>query len=254
MESILNAIQAGTISTADLLVRLNDFNNESVDEFNELSEAYEANEEQCTQLAALLQETGDKLAMALDKCTSQARSIGQLETLGMQAAALANTKEAEAIAANGKAKQFKLYENENKAYKKNKAAQIKKATEREKRIVSLTADNRTLRTALQTAKSDVARLRLTGSKKVGKYTFTLFPSKVKCTEGGKETKQVALVIHDSKGCMKIITQSNESGEILQPKSHNFKLDGEVADYINDFMRVAKAANWQFTDEVLTAIN
>ena len=85
------------------------------------------------------------------------------------------------------------------------------------------------------------------------YSFTIFPSKTTVAENGKAEKQVNLVIMDKIGNLKILGVDSE-GEITQPRSHNFKLEEEHANFIKDFDKIARDSGYEFTDAVLQLVN
>jgi len=239
MQKIIDKILSGDLSQKNLIEELIKFNDESINEYNEACDVNDANQLKINKLEA--------------DARQREANIVTIEKNALIAVDYAKSLESANISLKADNKDIKQLRNENKSLKKLKANHAQSSKKQLARIESLTKDCKDYREQIAVNKSDIARLRLTGMKTIGKYSFTIFPSKTEIVENGKAEKQVNLVIMDSNGNLKIIGV-NKQGEIAQPRSHNFKLEDEHIDFITSFDRVAKADKYQFTSRVLQLVN
>jgi hypothetical protein len=236
MQSIINKILSGELSQKDLISELVTFNDDTLNEYDAACDVVENNQKAITKLEADARQregnikTIEKNALL---AVDYARTLESDNTILKQ-----NNKEAKALKAENK----KL-----KAQTKRQAESNKKATARGE---SLTKQFVSLNKEISVLKSDRARLRLTGHKEIGKYAFSVFPTKVH--PGVSDERKIVLLAHDTKGCFKSVTCEN--GEIHQARSHAFKFNKEQKDFIEGFDAVAKADKYQFTDRVLSLVN
>jgi len=239
MQNIINKIQSGELSQVQLIDRLVTYHSTTLNEYDEACDVVENNQEEIKKLEA-------------DK-TRLEHNIKLIADQGLKAVAYTAKLESENIRLKADSKEIKQLRNDNKSLKKLKVKHAESSKKQMARIESLTKDCRDYRKEIAINKSDIARLRLTGFKEIGKYNFTIFPSKTNITEGGKIEKQVNLVIMDKAGNMKILGV-NQEGVVTQPRSHNFKLEDEHVDFITSFDRIARDDGYQFTDRVLKLVN
>ena len=239
MQNIINKIQSGELSQVQLIDELVTYHSATLNEYDEACDVVENNQGEIKKLEA-------------DKARLE-RNIKLIADEGLKAVAYTATLESENIRLKADSKEIKQLRNDNKSLKKLKVKHAESSKKQMARIESLTKDCRDYRKEVAINKSDIARLRLTGFKEMGKYNFTIFPSKTNITEGGKIEKQVNLVIMDKSGNMKILGV-NKDGIVTQPRSHNFKLEDEHVDFITSFDRIARDDGYQFTDRVLKLVN
>ena len=239
MQNIINKIQSGELSQIQLINELVKYNDQTINEYEDACTVVDNNQEQIKKL-----EADAKLKSSYaDKIKSEA----------LKAVDYAKALESKNIILSAENKEVKQLRNENKSFRKLKAKHIETSKKQIVIIEALKKDCRDYRAEITTKKSDIARLRLTGMKTIGEYSFTIFPSPTKIAENGKIEKQVNLVAMDKKGNMKVIGVNSE-GVVTQPKSHNFKFKDEHVDYITSFDRVARADKYQYTDRVLQLVN
>jgi len=239
MQNIIDKIQSGELSQVQLIDRLVTYHSTPLNEYDEACDVVENNQLEIKKLEA--------------KASARDLDIKAIAKEGLNAVKYAKTLESENIRLKADSKEIKQLRNDNKSLKKLKVKHAESSKKQIARIESLTKDCREYREQIAVNKSDIARLRLTGFKEMGKYNFTIFPSKTNISESGQVEKQVNLVIMDKAGNMKILGV-NKDGIITQPRSHNFKLEDEHIDFITSFDRIAKADKYQFTDRVLQMVN
>ena len=239
MQGIIDNILSGELSQKQIIDELVLFNDVTINEYNEACDINESNQLKINKLEA--------------DARQRETNINTIEVNALKAVDYAKSLESANILLKADSKDVKQLRNENKSLKKLKANHAESSKKHITRIESLTKDCKDYRAQIVVKNSDIARLRLTGFKTIGKYSFTIFPSKTDIAENGKIEKQVNLVIMDQNGNLKIIGV-NKQGEVTQPRSHNFKLEDEHIDFITSFDRVARADNFQFTDRVLQLVN
>ncbi len=239
MQNIIEKIQSGELSQKQLIAELVAYENNTVDEYNAVVDIAEQHQAQITAL--------EKAAAAREE------DIKVIANEGLKAVSYSKTLESENLRLKADNKDIKLLRNENKALKKLKAKHIETAKKQQVRIDSLLKDCRDYRNEIKHNRSDIARLRLTGWKSMGKYAFTIFPSRTNVEDAGSTEKQVNLVIMDKIGNMKILGV-NKDGIVTQPRSHNFKLEDEHIDFVTGFDRIAREDGYTFSDRVLQLVN
>ena len=261
INKLIEGIQSGDLNNNQILTMLVKFNDSVVDEYNTVVDEYDT---ALAQIAEL--EAADTLAkLSLAALTSQVKELTQDNaTLTGYTASLSSTlKKVNAHNATLKSDLIRLQansrsitqlENENKGLKANKAKHLKKKKAQEIAIATLTNEARVYRQQIAKKDSDIARLRLTGNKVIGKYSFCIFPSLITTHDGGHSAKKVALAVFNEEGCFKIIRTAYDDGAIIQPRSHNFKFNAEQTSFIEDFCKIAKADGQQFTNRVLQLVN
>ena len=239
MQKIIDKIQAGELSQIQLISELVQYNEKTISEYDEACDVVENNQTKIEEMEA-----------------EQKRIVKYAEVIknqGLVAVDYAKSLESKNIILSAENKEIKQLRNDNKSLKKLKAKHAETSKKQITRIDSLTSDCRDYRAQIAVNKSDIARLRLTGMKTIGDYSFTIFPSKTKIADKGVIETQVNLVVMDNKGNMKVIGV-NSDGIVTQPKSHNFKFNDEHINFITSFDRVARSDKYQFTDRVLQMVN
>ncbi len=222
MQTLINSIQSGNLTTNQILEQLTTLHNNNCDEVDAYIDRIKALE---------LKETN--LINHLSKMTVNRNLFQNKLTV-----------------ADAQLKFLNQYKAENKKLKP-RAIRLRESN------AQYLLRNETLQKTLKTTELTVlalerenAKLRITGHKTVGKYEFTIFPVKVSTNE--TNIRKVALCIYTAEGCMKILTRGI-NGDILQPKSHNFKFNQEELKFMNDFFDVAEAHNNRFDDAVLRLV-
>lgn len=236
MQNIIDKIQTGDMTDNQLLAMLTAYHEKACDEYDEACTVVENNQLEINKLEA--------------NARQREENIKTIEKNALKAVDYARTLESDNSRLKAGSKELKGLRADNKKLK----AQTKRQAEANKKAIgraeSLTKQWVDQCKQVSSLKSDVARLRLTGQKDMGKYSFSIFPSKI--SGDGSNKKIVCLMAHDRKGCMKAVTI--EDGEVVQPRSHTFKFDEEQEGFIHDFTRIAEEDGHQFTDRVLSLVN
>jgi molybdopterin/thiamine biosynthesis adenylyltransferase len=236
MQNLINKIQDGELSQKQLITELVKFNEQTIEEYEAACDVVDNNQVEISNLK--------KQAVTREK------NIQTLKDEVLKAVSFAKKFESENIIFKAENKEIKQLRSENKSLKNSKAKAIDRSKNQITRIESLTKDCREYRAKIAVKNSDIARLRLTGAKVIGGYSFTIFPSKV--SGGDDKGEKVVLLAHNGTGAFKAVTF--DDGEVAQPKSHTFKFNDEQESFIESFDRIAKADKYQFTDRVLAMIN
>ena len=236
MQNIIDKILSGELSQKQLIEELVAFNESTVNEYNEACEVVENNQMAINKLEATGRQREDNI-----------KTIEKNALLAVDYARTLESDNAILKQSNKEAKALKAENKKLKAQTKRQAESNKKATARGE---SLTKQFVALNKEISVLKSDRARLRLTGHKEIGKYAFSIFPTKVH--PGVSDERKIVLLAHDTNGCFKSVTFEN--GEVHQARSHAFKFNQEQKDFIEGFDAVAKADKYQFTDRVLSLVN
>lgn len=253
LQELINGIVAGDLNTNQILQQLTIYHEQNVVEINEAIDQIEALEGKNTLLQLEYNRVFGDLNVANARLEAIDKSMDAVEKNSEKIMNNASTQTAELIRLRAENKTSKANAKDVKALRANKAAMVKKSAERELRMTKLEKGNRSLKLEIDRLNSDMARLRMTGQKTIGKYHFTLFPTKIDATDAGVKSRQVGLVCFNTEGAMKII-RTNAEGEIIQPRSHNFKFDDEQTDFIKTICGMAHANGHQFTNEILKAVN
>lgn len=239
MQNIINGVQSGEWSQKQLVGELIKFNDRTIEEYDGACDQVDLRD---AEIEALKKELKLKDKQLADAESAAVKILEQGKTM-----------KADNILMKAQLKDYPAQLRENKRLEK-KAARLQESSQKyQKRSESLTKDCRDYRATIARKDSEMARLRLTGHKQIGNYSFHLFPSKVVVEEKGKAAERVNLMAMDGAGAMKIIGVNSE-GEINQPESHNFCFDDEQSNFIRGFALVAEQDGWQFTDRVLSMIN
>ena len=239
MQIILEKIQDGTWNRQQLLEALVAYHDKSVDEYDLACDQIDIRDEEINQLTLMT--------------TDLKKVLGLSEENRMLAVGAAKELQAQNIIVDGQLQDYKATQDVNKTQYKKIGALSKSNATLITRNDKLVKDNRLARQEVSEAASDLARMRMTGHKSIGNYSFHLFPSKVKNeADGGKIEERVHLVAMTKNGCMKLIGCENE--QILQPNSHTFKFNEEQTKFIRAFDFIAQQDGWQFSDRLLRMIN
>lgn len=235
MQTIINKILAGELNQKQLVEALVDYNDKTIAEYDEACDVVDNNQLQINKLEATARQREDNI-----------KTIEKNALVAVDYARKLESDNARLMAGNKELKALKAENKKLKAQTKRQAEANKKAITRNE---SLTKEYKRLNKEVAVHKSDIARLRLTGHKEIGKYAFSIFPCKI---SDESNIKKVVLIASDKSGNMKCVTVDN--GEVVQPRSHNFKFDAEQESFIRDFDSIAEADGYQFTDRVLSLIN
>lgn len=247
---LIEGIQSGDLTHNKIL----ELANKSRTEYDELVGYAEHLDGRNTLLELMLQSANKRADEAQNTLTEIEGSMDQLKANIQKMGDTSVAQNSEIIRLRQESKTSKANAKEIKALKANKAKMVKKSTEREKRIQTLTDAGKEYRKELGTKDREIARLRLTGQKIIGDFRFTLFPSKIEATDKGVKTQRVGLVAFTEAGTMKVV-RATEDGEIIQPKdSEPFIFCEESKEFIRGFCAVAMADGDQFTDRVLMMVN
>ena len=236
MQDIINKIFSGEFSQNALVDALVDYNDKTNAEYDEACDVVERNQQAIQLLEAKARQRED--------------NIKTIETEGLKAVAYARTLESDNIRLKAVNKEVKALKADNKKLKEQTKRQAEANKKAVARADSLTKQYVLLNKEISSQKSNIARLRLTGQKNIGRYSFTIFPSKI--SGDGRDEKKVVLLASDNQGCMKCVTI--DDGLVAQPKSHNFKFNEEQEEFIRNFDSIAATDGYQFTDRVLSLIN
>ena len=250
MQELIELIQSGDLTNNGILQRLTTLHNTNCEEMDEAISQIEQLEAQATlnQIATL--ELKSKLTATEEAINAKNIAIKIIEQKGLEAVAYAQDFQNKLTVAESQLKlmnqhkadlkklkpRIKRLASANEAHQKYRKAAIPKLRATEDRLALMHREN--------------AKLRLTGHKKVGKYSFTIFPVKVNTEH---KDRKVGLVVYNQEGAMKVLTRNSLDGGITQPKSHNFKFNIEEDTWINSFFDVADAHDNRFDDAVLQLV-
>lgn len=247
MQELIEMIQSGDLTNNQILQRITKIHNTNCEEMDEAISQIEQLEAQATLNKVTILELHQKLNAAQGKIKVQTNSITVIEKNALEAVNYAQDFQNKLNLADIKLAQLNQYKAEAKKLKPRikRLSEANAAHQKGRPILKAKAKN--LQTRLDKMYLENAKLRMTGHKKVGKYSFTIFPVRVN-TEHAQN--RVGLVVYNEEGAMKVLTRSALSGEIIQPKSHNFKFKEEETTWINDFFNIADAHEHRFADPVL----
>lgn len=246
MQELINLIQSGDLTNNQILQRITTIHDQNCDETDEAIECISALEAKDTLNQIVILELKSKLEQEQNKLIAQTKELEKGLAKETEMAQLAQKFQNKLAITQLEVQTFKQMKADNKKLKPQ-VKRLKQAnTNAAKRNIKHMQEKKAFRLQRDRALLECAKITMTGFKKVGKYTFSLFPVKVVTEDGGAK---IGLSVANDNGCLKVLTRT-DTGEVIQPKSHNFKFNQTECGYIDEVFDLIEKGNHVFTNELL----